>query len=131
MAGLVARRIARELGVDRETVARYARAEPPGGPKPAISTAGRPSRCECCPFPSIRTVVSRKANGHFHVSERSRRSAATLDDGTVETVRLWPQGSDPGAQNGVSMSASVARRENHHQFARTKEEARAGAAPPP
>jgi hypothetical protein len=39
------RRIARELGIDRETVARYAG---PGGPqaaKPAISTAGRASQC--------------------------------------------------------------------------------------
>ena len=52
------RRIARELGVDRETVARYARSERRGESKPAISTAGpspagglrpaggRPSSCE-------------------------------------------------------------------------------------
>lgn len=40
------RRIARELRIDRETVARYARPASPGGAKPAISTAGRPSRCE-------------------------------------------------------------------------------------
>lgn len=56
------RRVSRELGVDRETVARYAQpgelaartagkpeaANPPEGgrAKPAISTAGRPSRCD-------------------------------------------------------------------------------------
>ena len=40
------RRIARELGIDRETVARYARGEQAEESKPAISTAGRPSRCE-------------------------------------------------------------------------------------
>jgi transposase len=40
------RRVARELGVDRETVARYARAGEPQAPKPAISTAGRPSQCD-------------------------------------------------------------------------------------
>ncbi len=49
------RRIARELGVDRETIARYARPGSPGGAKPAISTAGRPSRCEC-----HRTVIASK-----------------------------------------------------------------------
>lgn len=39
------RRIARELGVDRETVARYARPGSEEPSKPAISTAGRPSCC--------------------------------------------------------------------------------------
>lgn len=45
------RRVARELGVDRETVARYARPGEAGGAlagqaKPAISTAGRASQCD-------------------------------------------------------------------------------------
>jgi transposase len=40
------RRIARELGVHRETVSRYAREGPEGISKPAISTAGAKSLCE-------------------------------------------------------------------------------------
>jgi len=42
------RRIARQLGLHRETVARYVRLEQQGreGPKPAIPTAGRGSLCE-------------------------------------------------------------------------------------
>ena len=48
------RRIARELGIDRETVARYARGQPEES-NPAISTAGRPSTCEPC-----RTVIEDK-----------------------------------------------------------------------
>ena len=39
------RRVARELGVDRETVARHARPGEPEASKPAISTAGRLSQC--------------------------------------------------------------------------------------
>jgi len=39
------RRVARELGVDRETVARHAQAGGPDASKPAISTAGRASQC--------------------------------------------------------------------------------------
>lgn len=39
------RRVARELGIDRETVARYVRPGEPEASKPAISTAGRPSQC--------------------------------------------------------------------------------------
>ncbi len=40
------RRIARELGVDRATVRRYARAGPEGVSKPATPTAGEKSLCE-------------------------------------------------------------------------------------
>ncbi|NOZ22572.1 MAG: IS21 family transposase [Planctomycetes bacterium] len=40
------RRVARELGIDRETVGRYAREGPDGDSKPAIPTAGRKSLCE-------------------------------------------------------------------------------------
>ena len=40
------RRIARELGVDRGTVARYARPGLEGQSKPAIATAGKSSQCE-------------------------------------------------------------------------------------
>lgn len=45
------RRIARELRIDRETVARYARLGEPKASNPAISTAGRPSQCR--PYRSV------------------------------------------------------------------------------
>jgi len=83
------RRIARELGVHRDTVARYDRLRKANGSKPAISTPGSPS--ERSPKPAISTPGSPSA-------ELSKPAIpAPGSEGSLLTALIPP---DPGLSPG-------------------------------
>lgn len=90
------RRIARELGVDRETVARYARRERQDGSKPAISTAG--------PSPAERL---RPASGRPSSCERYRPIIVSKLEAGLTAQRIWQ---DLAAEHGFEGSYESVKR---------------------
>ena len=74
------RRIARELGIDRETVARYLR-QPPVPPNPAIAPTGS-SEPEATSKPAIAPPGSGRGNGRSKPAKAPTGSTSGKSEGS-------------------------------------------------
>ena len=97
------RRIARELGVNRETVARYARLRLEAGPKPANPTLGS----EGPPSPKPANPTAGFLSGPASLCDPFREAITQKLDQGLEGVRIWQ---DLVSEKGFTGSYSSVKR---------------------